>query len=271
MTTTLSFPQRAYRATIGDLIDLVLAQPHQILLSTGSVALMAQFAAHSGIVDPAVGYCIAGGVEWAYLRGLASNAKAPTHWATALNWSAFAIVVLWGVLWVGIQLGALKIENATGAAAWWLALAHVVPVAWLSLCAAMTHSASATQEAHTLVAQQTEETARQRELQRQQEEDARRVQSEQNALALEMQRQKAALALQDEEKRREIERWEAAQQAKQRLRAMQIEAPVQAGAMHDNTAQNRPVAPTCPHCGAVINPASAYRIRQRGYCKACKP
>lgn len=144
MTATLS--RRLWAATVGDLLELALAQPHQAMLSTGSVAIMAQFAAHSGIVDPLVGYCIAIGVEWAYLRGLASASKAPTRWAAVLNWSAFGVVVLWGVLWVATVYGALP-ERPTGAAAFWLAVAHVVPVAWLSLCSAMCHQAGAAREA----------------------------------------------------------------------------------------------------------------------------
>jgi hypothetical protein len=143
---TLSLPRRIYAATVGDLVSLALAQPHQAMLSTGSVAIMAQFAAHSGIVDPLVGYCIAIGVEWAYLRGLASAAKVTTRWASVLNWSAFGVVVLWGVLWVATVYGALP-EKPQGGAAFWLAVAHVVPVAWLSLCSAMCHQASASREA----------------------------------------------------------------------------------------------------------------------------
>jgi hypothetical protein len=50
-----------FEVFIGEPLALATAQPHQVLLSTGSVAIMAQFAAHSGIVDPLVGYCIAAG------------------------------------------------------------------------------------------------------------------------------------------------------------------------------------------------------------------
>jgi len=90
------------------------------------------------------------------------------------------------------------------------------------------------------------------------------VQAEQAAFALEMQRQQAALALQDEEKRLELARWEAAQAVKQRVRAMQVQAePVQSRAVQT-------AAPACPNCGAAVNPASAYRIKQRGYCKQCQ-
>src|SRR5262245_40691500 len=135
------------KRSLGDVLiheplSLAKAQPHQILLSAGSIALMGQFAASSGIVDPFVGYCIAVGVEWAYLRGLASDSRAPTAWGGILNWSAFGIVVLWGILWCMQRFGAIH-EGDGGA---WLAAAHVVPVAWLSLCSAQCHRAASAAE-----------------------------------------------------------------------------------------------------------------------------
>jgi hypothetical protein len=131
-----------FDVVVGEPLELAKSQPHQILLSTGSVALMGQFAGTSNIVHPFVGYCIAIGVEWAYLRGLASDSRAQTRWGGILNWSAFAIVVLWGVLWCAQQFGAFA-ETGGG---WWLAAAHVVPVAWLSLCSAQCHRAATGQE-----------------------------------------------------------------------------------------------------------------------------
>lgn len=235
MTTAfLPLRQRAYQAIIGDILDLTLAQPHQVLLSTGSVALMAQFAAHGGVVDPLVGYCIAGGVEWAYLRGLASNAKAPTHWATALNWSAFAIVVLWGVLWVALQYGAIKIEGVTGAWAWALAAAHVVPVGWLSLCAAMTHSAAAGIEAREANA----EREWRRELER--EREKRLMDIETKAIA-----------------RRTFREIDA--------------APMPAAS---NARDARPASinadPVCPKCGTSLDAARWRAARRWGHCATCK-
>lgn len=122
---------------LGEPIDLVKAQPHQLFISTASVALMGSFASSSGILDPAIGYLLAIGIEWAYFRGLASDSKAPTIWGAILNWSACIVVVLWGMLWV-----AELTHTITATASWWLAAAHVIPIAWLSLCSAQTHRAA---------------------------------------------------------------------------------------------------------------------------------
>jgi len=136
--TTQTASRSLFAVVVGEPLSLAKDQPHQVLLSTGSVAIMAQFAAHGGIVHPAVGYCIAVGVEWAYLRGLASDSRAQSHWGAALNWSAFAIVVLWGVLWVATIYKAIP-ERPGGGLALALGAAHIVPIAWLALCSAMCH------------------------------------------------------------------------------------------------------------------------------------
>lgn len=158
-----------FDVVIGEPLELAKSQPHQILLSTGSVALMGQFAGSSQIVHPLVGYCIAIGVEWAYLRGLASDSRAQTRWGGILNWSAFAIVVLWGVLWCAQQFGAF-VEADGGVL---LAAAHVVPVAWLSLCSAQCHRAA-------LGAERRRET---------------KLQAERDAMAIELERKEQELIL----------------------------------------------------------------------------
>lgn len=135
---TLTLPQQTWRTVIQEPIALALAQPHQVLLSTGSIAIMAQFAAHGGIVEPAIGYLIAIGVEWAYLRGLAYNQKAASRWGTALIWVAFLIMLIWGVLWAAYVYGAYSL-TPEGSAAWWLAIAHIAPIAAISFCSAMSH------------------------------------------------------------------------------------------------------------------------------------
>ena len=182
-------------------LALVKAQPHQFLLSTGSVAIMAQFAAHGGIVHPTVGYLIAVGVEWAYLRGLASDARARSWWGDALNWSAFGIVVLWGVLWVSTVYGAIS-DRPVGAAGVVLAAAHIVPIAWLSLCAAMCHRGA-------LAADETE---------------ARRLEEERRAIEREAQAARVALELEMEKKRFDLEMWEQAERARVTLK--QLATPV---------------------------------------------
>lgn len=181
MTDTVARPS-LWDVVLREPMDLIAAQPHQALISTASVALMGSFAASGKILDPFVAYVLAIGVEWAYLRGLASDAKATTTWGAWLNWSAFAIVVLWGGLWCLKAFGVIP-EQPAGALAFFLAAAHVVPIAWLSLCSAMTHRASA-----QLAEQRAQEDRKRAQALAEREREA------QNALRLEIERDQAKLA-----------------------------------------------------------------------------
>lgn len=221
-----------FDALIGEPMELALSQPHQILLSTGSVALMGSFASSSGIVDPFTGYLIAIGVEWAYLRGLASDSRAQTAWGGILNWSAFAIVVLWGVLWCAQRFGVFD-ETSGG---WWLAAAHVVPVAWLSLCSAQCHRAAMGQE----------------------KKHAGRLQAERENIALDFERKQQELAL-----------WEQAQEAKARLKAAMPQASKRHAA-HTLSESINTENQVCPKCNTKLDRARWMAAKRWKYCNNCK-
>lgn len=228
MTTTTP---TLFAVLVGEPLALAKAQPHQVLLSTGSVAIMAQFAAHSGIVDPLVGYCIAAGVEWAYLRGLASDTKATTWWGAALNWSAFGIVVLWGILWVATIYGAIP-AKPTGALAFLVAAAHVVPIAWLSLCSAMCHRAAGLAEQKRLM----------------------RIQQERDLIQLDTERKQAEIVL-----------WESGQAAKMRLQNARTKMRTNARPARANAEQGK-----CPKCKAELTQAQWLAACRWGHCASCK-
>ena len=177
---------------LGEPLALIKAQPHQLCISTASVALMGSFASASGILDPTVGYLLAIGIEWAYFRGLASDSKAPTRWGSILNWSACGIVVLWGMLWVARFTGALD-ETQGG---WWLAAAHVMPIAWLSLCSAQTHRAAMAAE----VAQQAAAAARQRQADDAARAYERELQAQRDAMQLETERAYRLMKIEEEQR-----------------------------------------------------------------------
>lgn len=233
----------AMNTIVWEPVELVKAQPHQALISVASVALMAQFAASGGILHPAVGLVLAIGVEWAYLRGLASDAKAATVWGEWLNWSAFGIVVLWGGLWCLKAFGVIP-ERPVGALAYVMAAAHVVPIAWLSLCSAMTHRASA---------QLAEQQEREREAQAR--EQAARDHEARNALHLEIEREQARLAA-----------WKDAQQFKADLVATPRNQPRRVA---------QPFTPGqigCKHCGSLVafDTPSAKGVIARLGCVECR-
>lgn len=221
-----------FDVVVGEPLELAKSQPHQILLSTGSVALMGSFASSNGIVHPFVGFLIAIGVEWAYLRGLAYDSRAQTDWGDILNWSAFGIVVLWGVLWVAQIIGAFE-ETRGG---WLLAAAHVVPVAWLSLCSAQCHRAALGLE-------------RKRDAKLQAERDR--------------------IALEDEAERLKIERWRIAQEAKAQLKMQAHNAPAK---MRRNANQERTNADdrVCPKCSRELEHPQWLAARRWGHCSECK-
>lgn len=242
MTTTTQ-SRTLFDAVIAEPMELALSQPHQILLSTGSVALMGSFASSSGIVHPLAGYLIAVGVEWAYLRGLASDSRAQTAWGGILNWSAFGIVVLWGVLWVAQTLGVFT-ESSGG---WLLAAAHVVPVAWLSLCSAQCHRAA--------IGEEKKEAAR--------------------ALA----RQEAWEREQAEEDKK-LERWAEAQRIKTAQEIEHLEAKARIKATMPQASKKVTVhalpesinaeIQVCPKCGAQLDRARWMAAKRWGYCATCK-
>lgn len=240
MTTTLQ--QRSFfDVMVGEPLELIKSQPHQVLLSTGSVALMGQFAGTDGIVDPAIGYLIAVGVEWAYLRGLASDSRAQTAWGGILNWSAFGIVVLWGVLWVAGLLHAFDPTNG----GWLLAAAHVVPVAWLSLCSAQCHRAA-------MAAERKEERERA---------ECARVAAERTEAA------RRAWELQQEEEDRKLQRWKEAYTLKNELKAAEKPAP-KSGIVPETKAKTA-FCKLGNHEVAWATPSEAGTIKRWG-CEACR-
>lgn len=244
MTSSIVARRSLFAVFLGEPLELAKSQPHQVLLSTGSIALMGQFAGTSKIVDPLVGYCIAVGVEWAYLRGLASDSRAQTRWGGILNWSAFGIVVLWGVLWCAQQFGVFD-EAAGGAWGWWLAAAHVVPVAWLSLCSAQCHRAAMAEERRQVAQADADREAWERA---QLEED------------------------------KKLARWTEAQRIKSELKIAEKAAdatmrPASAPMRRDALPASMNATPqVCPNCGQTIDNRSAWLAARRwNRCAACKP
>jgi hypothetical protein len=249
--TTAVIERSFFDVVIGEPLELAKDQPHQILLSTGSVALMSSFASSSNILHPLAGFCIAVGVEWAYLRGLASDARAQTRWGGILNWSAFAIVVLWGVLWVAQQLGAV-VEQTGG---WWLAAAHVVPVAWLSLCSAQCHRAAMGAERAELK-RASDREATQTEAERAYQAGLQKRRDDQQ-LALEAEWKRELLAIEAEKQRAELKM--QAQNARIKMRRDALPASTNAEPQ------------TCPKCGVFIESRSTWLAARRWQrCAACK-
>lgn len=231
MTDIPAEPRSFFAVFLGEPLELIKAQPHQLLISTASVALMGSFAGASGILDPMVGYLLAIGIEWAYFRGLASDSKAPTVWGSILNWSACGIVILWGMLWVGRFTGAL-VETEGG---WWLAAAHVIPIAWLSLCSAQTHRAAMVAD----VAQRRAADEAERQRQADADERQRLADEAERAYQRDLQARRDALQLETE----------------QRYRLMKIDEE-QRAIRSANRSQQRSAQSTSSAAGTATNSAA---------------
>jgi hypothetical protein len=238
MTTT------TFRAFVREPFDLALGQPHQLLISSASVAIVAAEAATLVPTAPLPFHVLlAIGAEWAYLRGLISGAGVKTRWAGALNVSAVALVVLYGSLW-GFRGFHLIPDVPPPWLAVLLTIVHIGSIGAVTICSAMLHRAGVDAQALARRA------AADREAEREQ-----RLQSERDAITLEMERKQQELAI-----------WEQGMQAKMRLKH----------AAHPMRRDARPAranaAPqTCPKCGVPIASRSAWLAARRWqHCPACK-
>jgi hypothetical protein len=170
-----------YETIIGDLFNLLKSQPQQVLLSVGSVTIVAAEAAL--MVPTPANVAVAIGAEWAYLRGIASSGKGDKGWVYALNWGALALVVLYGMLWGGRKFGAIA-EHLDPSFAWGLVAIHIIPLAFVSLAAAMVHRSS-------VAAEEVEAKIRTNKAAEREE----RLQAQRDAMLLEAERKEQDLAL----------------------------------------------------------------------------
>lgn len=149
MTTTTERTLRG--AFIDEPLRLAKTQPHQVLISTLSVSLTAEFFADGDVVSRFVAYVAAIGVEYAFLKGLADSSFAASQrdddappgltWGSSLVWSAFALLVIAGTYVLMTRtfgVTELKAPPAWGAVV--LSLAHILPLALIGLCSAQLHA-----------------------------------------------------------------------------------------------------------------------------------
>lgn len=197
---------------VTDIVDLLVAQPPQALMSTASIAIVAGEAAF--MVPFPANVALAVGAEWAYLRGIASSPKGGKGWTRALNWGALGLVVIYGMLWGVRKFGA---DPALSLGATGLTALHILPVAFVSFAAAMVHRSAVEAEAVETEARAHEE--RQRAHDAAQRTQAEREREEQRRIEIEAQRLAAT-----EERERQRLAWELEQQAQDRELQRKIEA-----------------------------------------------
>lgn len=192
MTTT------AFKSFIAEPFDLALGQPHQMLISSASVAIVAAEAAT--LIPWPFNILLAIGAEWAYLRGLISGAGIKTRWAAALNISAVALVVLYGALW-GFRSFHLIPDVPPPVVAVVLTLIHIGAIGAVTICSAMLHRAG--EDHKRVLREKAEQEERNRAMRNQAAEDARNQawRDAQMEIEIEKQRQQAVLQVETERAR----------------------------------------------------------------------
>ena len=143
MTTTTLQKRGLFDAVLVEPIELAISQPHQALISALSVYLVASEA--TMIAHPAVGWAMAIGAEWAYLRGLSSGEHSSTPWCRRLIIAAAMLVFLYGSLWTLRQFGVLPHDHVMVDGPWSIAgavaltLIHIGTIGAVTFCSAMVH------------------------------------------------------------------------------------------------------------------------------------
>jgi len=201
----------------------------QFIVTTGAAFMSAMFNTQHEVLPSFIAWPLAAGFEAIYLSGLiAADRTRKSGWIIAMIVAASLTSFIYGMLYV---LGIYKVipDQPTGRIAFGLALAHVLPMPVLSLCAARLYHAS---RAHVVAAERAIAEAEAKRVQDEKDAVARRRQEDADAEARRTQELRDAevaqrLRNQEEEDRLRLEnaredaklaRWQAAQQAKAQLR-----------------------------------------------------
>lgn len=187
------------RAFAREPFDFAISQPHQLAISSASVAIVALEAAT--LIPFPFNIALAVGAEWAYLRGLISGAGVRTRWAAALNISAVLLVVLYGSLW-GFRSFHLIPNSPPPWAAVLLTIIHIGAISAVTLCSAMLHRVGEDAKATRRQIAQEQEDARLLDEQRYQD-DLKR-QRDQQQLDLEIEWKRAQLQIETEKAQAQI-------------------------------------------------------------------
>ncbi len=250
MTTTTfkSFIAEPFELAIGQPRKLIHRlphiRPHQMLISSASVAIVAAEAAT--LIPWPANIALAIGAEWAYLRGLISGAGIKTPWAARLNFSAVMLVVLYGSLW-GFRSFHLIPDVPPPGVAVLLTLIHIGSIGAVTICSAMLHRVGEDAKAEMM----QEATRR---------EDAR-IEKERDAAA--------ALDLEMRRKEHELSLWQQAEETKARLKMQSADARMK-------MRRNAHPEPTnadekkCPKCGVELDNSRWLAARRWGHCSNCK-
>lgn len=190
----------------------------QVLVTGAASFMSAMFNTQHGVLPPIVAWPLAIGFEAIYLSGLiAADRTVSSRWSTGMIVAASLTSFVYGLLYVLGVYGAIP-EQPAGWAAFGLALAHVLPMPVLSLCAARLYHAS---KAHVLAAQRATEEAERQRIQAEKDAEVARNQKWRDAeleRRLRNEQEEDRLRLENQREDAKLARWQVAQQAKAQLK-----------------------------------------------------
>ncbi|NNJ11937.1 hypothetical protein EKD04_016510 [Chloroflexales bacterium ZM16-3] len=184
----------------------------QIAITQAGIYLVASFGQGHGILPGPAAWVLALGMEGTYLKGLidAGHVRGRGQvWAVALIVATYATVICWGIAHI-LSLPTVGVIPAEELGQRWgafIAIVHVLPIAFTGLCSAMLHRARTTEEAQRRAEVEAEERQRRQ-----------RLEAQLDAEAAEELAQRRQLQLEAERKAVELGTWESAQQAKARVK-----------------------------------------------------
>jgi hypothetical protein len=243
-------------------VELIISQPHQALISSASIFLVAAEAAI--LIDWPFNVLLAIGAEWAYLKGLSSGQQVRTRWAAALNWSAVILVVLYGSLWGLRKFGAIPdVPPIWGAIL--LTLVHILCIGAVTICSAMVHAAMLAEQRTAREQKQAEQDERAQRLRDEADERERRLQDEQAAIEVEKQRAQVQAQIEWQRRKTEIALKEAEQASKMQMQDARKKMRGDAHPERTNADEKK-----CPKCSADLGRAQWLAARRWGHCSNCK-
>lgn len=172
----------------------------QIAITQAGIYLVASFGASHDILPWPAAWALAIGMEGTYLKGLidAGHVRGKGQgWATALIFGTYGTIIIWGIAYI-LGLPAVGVIPETDLGPWWgaaIALAHVLPISYTGLCAALLHRARTAEAAQRQARLEAEAEARQRKLQAEADTRAARIEERRAELALEAEQRTFAAEL----------------------------------------------------------------------------
>lgn len=184
----------------------------QIAITQAGIYLVASFGQGHGILPGPAAWILALGMEGTYLKGLidAGHVRGRGQvWAVALIVATYATVICWGIAHILSlpTVGVIPAERLGRSWGTFIAIVHVLPIAFTGLCSAMLHRARTTEAAQRQAITEAEERARRQRLEVQFDAEAAEERAQRREILLEAERKAAELAT-----------WESAQQAKARAK-----------------------------------------------------